>query len=52
MRIVHYENGQKLVQWVIENYTLRYPDRITGLGIQMGIVKQTQYEWIRKDFEK
>ncbi|MHA2243883.1 MAG: hypothetical protein ACXADY_02850 [Candidatus Hodarchaeales archaeon] len=49
---ISYENGQKLVQWTIENYSLRYPDIRTGSGIQMGILKHTQYEWIRKDFEK
>ena len=48
---ISYENGQKLVQWAIENYSLRYPDIRTGSGIQMGILKQTQYEWIRKNFE-
>lgn len=39
---ISYENGQKLVQWAIENYPLRYPDITIGLGIQMGILKQTQ----------
>ena len=49
---ISYENGQKLVQWAIENYSLRYPDINTGLGIQMGMLTQKKFEWIRKDFEK
>jgi hypothetical protein len=49
---ISYKNGQKLVQWAVENYSLHYPDITTGSGIQMGIFKQAQFEWIRKDFEK
>lgn len=49
---ISYKNGQKLVQWAIENYIHHYPDPLTGSGIQLGILKPTGFEWIRKDFEK
>lgn len=49
---ISYKNGSELVQWVLEKYPLHYPDRTTGLGIQMGILNQSRFEWIRKDFDQ
>jgi len=49
---ISYKNGQEIVQWTLENYIHHYPDQLTGSGIQLGILKPAEFEWIRKDFEK